>query len=147
MLTHECNPWFEPYMEITIGVIWISIIDLPPNFFVKESIFSIALAVGKLMIMDLATKNQIKPSCTKVKIKTDLVAKLPQRVKINKEMTLSEKSSPSGLKSNIITCQNITNIVAYKDMINIVARQFTQNYLMQNKKRCIRRNEKKQIQK
>ncbi|KAG5596649.1 hypothetical protein H5410_037881 [Solanum commersonii] len=59
--------------------------NLPPNFFAKEAIFSIASAVGKPLTVDTTTKNQTKPRCTRVKIEVDLTAKLPQRVKINEE--------------------------------------------------------------
>lgn len=33
----------------------------------------------------MATRNQTRPSCAKVKIEVDMIAKLPQRVRINKE--------------------------------------------------------------
>ncbi|KAK6795475.1 hypothetical protein RDI58_008928 [Solanum bulbocastanum] len=85
MRTLKWDPWFEPEVETTIGVAWISFPDLPPNFFAKEAIFSIASAVGKPLTMDMATKNQTRPSCARVKIKVDLIATLPQRVKINEE--------------------------------------------------------------
>lgn len=68
-----------------MGVAWISLPDLPPNFFAKEAIFSIALAVGKPLMVDIATKNHTGPSCSRVKVVVDLIAKIPQRVKINKE--------------------------------------------------------------
>ncbi|KAG5590811.1 hypothetical protein H5410_041325 [Solanum commersonii] len=53
------DPWFEPDVETTIGIAWISFPDLPPNFFVKEAIFSIASAVGKPLTVDMAP-NQTK---------------------------------------------------------------------------------------
>ncbi|KAK4732195.1 hypothetical protein R3W88_025183 [Solanum pinnatisectum] len=69
MRTLKLDPWFEPEVETTIG----------------EAIFSIASAVGKPLIVDMATKNQTRPSCPRVKIEVDLTATLPQRVKINEE--------------------------------------------------------------
>lgn len=33
------DPWFEPHMETTIGVAWISMTDLFPIVFAKEPIF------------------------------------------------------------------------------------------------------------
>lgn len=33
----------------------------------------------------MATKNQTRPSCARVEVEVDLVAKLPHRVKINEE--------------------------------------------------------------
>uniref|UniRef100_A0A0V0IDF8 Putative ovule protein n=1 Tax=Solanum chacoense TaxID=4108 RepID=A0A0V0IDF8_SOLCH len=85
MRTLKWDTWFEPEVETTIGVAWISFPDLPPNFFAKEAIFSIASAVGKPLTVDMATKNQTRPSCARVKIEVDLTARLPQRVKINEE--------------------------------------------------------------
>ncbi|KAK4737555.1 hypothetical protein R3W88_001252 [Solanum pinnatisectum] len=85
MRTLKWDPWFEPDVETTIGVAWISFRDLPPNFFVKEAIFFIASAVGKPLTVDMATKNQTRPSCARVKIEVDLTVKLPERVKINDE--------------------------------------------------------------
>lgn len=85
MRTLKWDPWFDPDVETTIGLAWISLPDLPPNFFAKEAFFSIASAVGKPLTVDMATKNKTRPSCAKVKIKVDLVAKLPQRVRINEK--------------------------------------------------------------
>lgn len=51
----------------------------------KEVIFSIASVVGKPLTVDMATKNQTRPSCARVKLEVDLTAKLPKRVKINEE--------------------------------------------------------------
>lgn len=85
MRTLKWDSWFEPDVENTICIAWISFPDLPPNFFAKEAIFSIASAVGKPLTVDMATKNQTRPSCAKVKIEVDLTANLPQRVRINEE--------------------------------------------------------------
>ncbi|KAG5582453.1 hypothetical protein H5410_053080 [Solanum commersonii] len=52
----ECvtgDPWFEPDVETTIGVACISFPDIPPHFFAKEAIFSIAAAVGKPLMVDM----------------------------------------------------------------------------------------------
>lgn len=59
--------------------------DLPPNFFTKEAIFSITSVVGKPLSVDMATRNLTRPSCTIVKVEVDLIADLPQRVKICEE--------------------------------------------------------------
>ncbi|WMV55379.1 hypothetical protein MTR67_048764 [Solanum verrucosum] len=56
--TLKWDPWFEPDMETTIGVAWISFPDLPPNFFAKEAIFSIASAVGKPLTVDMAMRTK-----------------------------------------------------------------------------------------
>lgn len=45
-------------METTTGITLIYMSDIPPNVFTREAIFSIALVVGKPLIVDMATKNQ-----------------------------------------------------------------------------------------
>ncbi|KAF3685459.1 hypothetical protein FXO37_00601 [Capsicum annuum] len=80
--TLKWDPWFEPNIETTLGVAWISLPDLPPNFFAKESIFSITSTVGKPLIVDMATKNHMRPSGARIKV---LIAKLAHIVKINKK--------------------------------------------------------------
>lgn len=87
-------------MEIIVRVAWISLPDIPPNFFVKKEIFSIAFAVGKPLSMDITTRNQTRPSCAKGKIKVDLVAKLPQRVRINEKDDVMGEIKSNKLKSN-----------------------------------------------
>lgn len=61
--------WFESDVAITIGVAWISFPDLPPNFFAKEALFSIASATGKTLTVGMAMRKQTRPSCAKVKLK------------------------------------------------------------------------------
>lgn len=63
-------------METTVRIAWISMLDLSPIFFLKEAIFSIASAVGKSLIIDMATKNQTLTSCARVKLKVDLITNL-----------------------------------------------------------------------
>ncbi|KAF3660792.1 hypothetical protein FXO37_13234 [Capsicum annuum] len=71
------DPWFDPDVETTIRVAWISKPDLPRNFIIRDAIFSVALAVGRPLTVDMATKNQTRPSCARVNVKVELVAKLP----------------------------------------------------------------------
>lgn len=85
MRTLKLDPWFEPNVETMIRVAWISMIDLPLNVFAKDLIFSITSAVGKPLTIDMATKNQTRPSYARVKVEVDLVAKLPHRIIINEE--------------------------------------------------------------
>lgn len=59
--------------------------DLPLNVFAKKALFSIASVVGKSLTVEMATKNQTRPSCTRVKVEVYLVANLPKKVRINKE--------------------------------------------------------------
>lgn len=44
--------------ETTQAMAWISFPDLKPTYFVKESIFSLASAVGKPLHLDMATINK-----------------------------------------------------------------------------------------
>lgn len=63
-------------------IAWISLPALPPNFFGKESIFSIVATVGKPLQVDMATNNKIRPSCARVKVEVDLLSDLPKRVNV-----------------------------------------------------------------
>ncbi|KAF3643141.1 hypothetical protein FXO38_19147 [Capsicum annuum] len=98
MPTLKWDPWFEPNVETTIDIAWISMLDLPPNFFAKEAIFSIVSAGGKPLMVDIATKNNTRPSCVRIKIEVDLLAKLPNRVKINEEDDISGKIKSKWIK-------------------------------------------------
>ncbi|KAH0696829.1 hypothetical protein KY289_014311 [Solanum tuberosum] len=53
--------------ETSMAIAWISFPALPPNIFGKEAVFTLAAAVGKPLQVDMATKNQTRPSCTRVK--------------------------------------------------------------------------------
>ncbi|KAH0636640.1 hypothetical protein KY289_036555 [Solanum tuberosum] len=64
------------------AIAWISFPSLPPNFFVKEAVFSLAAAVGKPLQVDLATKNQTRPSCAKVKVEVDLLREFPKLINV-----------------------------------------------------------------
>lgn len=68
--------------ETTTAVAWISFPSLPPNFFAKEAVFSLAAAVSKTLQVDLATQNKIRLSCTRVIVKVDLLGDFPKRINI-----------------------------------------------------------------
>lgn len=61
--TLKWDPLFDPEVETTIAVAWISLPSLPPNVFGKKAIFSIAAAIGKPLQVDTATTNKTRPSC------------------------------------------------------------------------------------
>uniref|UniRef100_M1DKD4 Uncharacterized protein n=1 Tax=Solanum tuberosum TaxID=4113 RepID=M1DKD4_SOLTU len=82
MRTLKWDPLFDPEEETTTAIAWISFPELPPNFFVKEAIFSLASAVGKSLQVDMATKNQSRPSCAGVKVEVNLLSDFPKRIKI-----------------------------------------------------------------
>ncbi|MCE2055306.1 hypothetical protein HAX54_042380 [Datura stramonium] len=62
--------------ETTKIIAWISFPNMLPTYFVKENLFSLALAVGKPLQLDAATINKIGPSCAKIIVLVDLVAGL-----------------------------------------------------------------------
>lgn len=64
---------FDPVEETSTTIAWISFLALLPNFFVKEIVFSLTVAVDKPLQVDLATKNQSRPSCARVKVEVDLL--------------------------------------------------------------------------
>ncbi|KAF3670134.1 Photosystem II CP43 reaction center protein [Capsicum annuum] len=41
------DPWFNPMEEMLVAMAWISFPSLPPHYFGKEALFSLASAVGK----------------------------------------------------------------------------------------------------
>ncbi|XP_070012939.1 uncharacterized protein [Nicotiana sylvestris] len=78
-------PWtigFNPKEETSKSVVWISFPDLPPNFFAKKSLLSIASDVGKPLTVDKATQDRTRPSVARVKVLLDLLDKHPKRVKL-----------------------------------------------------------------
>lgn len=90
--------WFLPEEESSIAVAWISFPYLPPNFFTKEAVFSLASAVGKPLTIDMATKNKTRPSCAKVKVEVDLLAIHPQIIKIIEEDEATRETKSKWIK-------------------------------------------------
>ncbi|XP_075099066.1 uncharacterized protein LOC142175954 [Nicotiana tabacum] len=78
-------PWtlgFNLKEETFMAVVWISFPGLPPNFFAKRSLLSIASAVGKALVVDKATQERTRPSAARVKVILDLLDKHPKKVKL-----------------------------------------------------------------
>lgn len=82
MRTFKWDPLFDPEEETSMVVAWISLPTLPPNFFGKEIIFSLAATVGKPLQVDMATCNKTRPSCARVKVEVDLLGEFPKRINI-----------------------------------------------------------------
>ncbi|KAH0685591.1 hypothetical protein KY290_017077 [Solanum tuberosum] len=82
MRTLKWDPMFNPEEETTTTIAWISFPSLPPIFFGREAVFSLAAAVGKPLQVDMATRNQTRPSCARVKVEVDLLKEFPKRIKI-----------------------------------------------------------------
>ncbi|KAG5630892.1 hypothetical protein H5410_002609 [Solanum commersonii] len=82
MRTFKWDPFFDPEEETSIAIAWISLSALPPIFFGRETIFSLAVAVGKPLQVDLATSNKTRPSCARVKVEVDLLGDFPKRVNL-----------------------------------------------------------------
>ncbi|KAH0723014.1 hypothetical protein KY290_005682 [Solanum tuberosum] len=52
--------------------------------------FSLAATVGKPLQVDMATRNQTRPSCARVKMEVDLLGEFPKRIKIGMKKTNGE---------------------------------------------------------
>ncbi|KAG5610744.1 hypothetical protein H5410_022025 [Solanum commersonii] len=59
--------------ETTIALAWISFSSLSPNFFVKESLFTMAKAMGIPLHVVMATISKSRLSFVKVKVEVDLL--------------------------------------------------------------------------
>ncbi|KAJ8550750.1 hypothetical protein K7X08_000120 [Anisodus acutangulus] len=77
-LIYDSN--FKLDKETLIAMAWISFPNLLTTFFVKESLFSLASAVGKPLQLDLATINNTRSNCARVKVQLDLLADLSKFV-------------------------------------------------------------------
>lgn len=73
MRTFKWESMFNPEEETSIVIAWILFPSLPPNFFCEEAIFSLAVVVGKPLLVDMTTKNRTRPNCTRVKFEVDLI--------------------------------------------------------------------------
>ncbi|KAH0716807.1 hypothetical protein KY290_013066 [Solanum tuberosum] len=73
---------FDLEEETTTAIAWISFPSLPPKFFGKETILSMAAAVGRPLQVDLATQNKTRPSCARVKVEVDLLGEFSKRKNI-----------------------------------------------------------------
>lgn len=78
--TLKWDPMFKPEEEMSTVIAWISFPSLPPNFIGQESVFSLVAEVGKPLQVDMATKNQTRPSCARVEV--DLLKELLKRIQI-----------------------------------------------------------------
>ncbi|KAH0672584.1 hypothetical protein KY290_024816 [Solanum tuberosum] len=90
MRTLKWDPMFNPEEETTIAIAWISFPALPPNFFGREVVFSLAVAVGKPLQVDMVTRNQTRPSCARMKVEVDLLGEFPKRIKIGMKKASGE---------------------------------------------------------
>lgn len=77
---------FKVDEETTQAMAWISFPDLCPTFFGKRSLFSLALAIEKLIHLDMTTINKTRPSCASVKVQVDLLGDLPKFVEIDSQI-------------------------------------------------------------
>ncbi|KAH0689149.1 hypothetical protein KY289_016507 [Solanum tuberosum] len=82
MRTLKWDLMFDPEEETSTAIAWISFPSLPPNVFGNETLFSMAAAVEKPLQVDMAMKNQTRPSCARVKVEADLLSELPKRISI-----------------------------------------------------------------
>ncbi|KAH0639802.1 hypothetical protein KY285_036388 [Solanum tuberosum] len=90
MRTLKWNPLFNLEEETSTTIAWISFLALPPKNFGKEAVFSLAAVVRKPLQVDMATKNQTRPSCARVKVEVDLLREFPKLIKIEMRMQNKE---------------------------------------------------------
>lgn len=78
-------PWtvgYNPKEETSKAAVWISLPNLSPELFARQSLLSIANAVGKPIAIDKATQVKSRPSTARVKVILDLLDKLPTRIRL-----------------------------------------------------------------
>lgn len=80
--TLKWEPLFDPEEETTTVIEWISFPSLPPNIFGEESVFSLEAVVWKPLQVDLATKEQTRQSCARVKVELDLLKEFPKHINV-----------------------------------------------------------------
>ncbi|KAG5628234.1 hypothetical protein H5410_013452 [Solanum commersonii] len=62
------TPSFSPMEETSIAMAWISFPSLPCQYFARNALFSMALAVGQPLDVDRATNDKTRPSTARVKV-------------------------------------------------------------------------------
>ncbi|KAH0717073.1 hypothetical protein KY285_013104 [Solanum tuberosum] len=90
MRTLKWDPCFDPKEETSTAIASISFPALPPIFFGKEAVFSLASAVGKPLQVDLATQNKTRLSCARVKVEVNLLGEFPKRINLGMRMKTGE---------------------------------------------------------
>lgn len=79
--------------ETTQAMAWISFPDLKQPYFVKQSIFSLASALGNVLNLDTPTINKTRPSSNRVKVKVDIFDNFPMFVELE---VVNECNDPLG---------------------------------------------------
>lgn len=80
--------------------------------------------MGKPLMIDMTTKNQITPRCAKVKVEVDLAAKLPQWIRINKKDDNTRALKSKWIKIQYNYMSSIVKNDAHKDMKKRTAKIF-----------------------
>lgn len=70
---------FYPKVKTTTAIALIFFLDLPPNFLGWKR-FSLAAVVGKTLEVDMETRNQIRPSCVRLKVEVDLLSEFLTKI-------------------------------------------------------------------
>lgn len=89
--------------------------------------FFIAIAEGKPLTVDMATRNQTRPSCAKIKIEVDLTDTLQQRMRIMKEDDVTGNIKFRWVKVQYDYMPKYRKDVDYKVITSRVAGQYTQS--------------------
>ncbi|KAH0669905.1 hypothetical protein KY285_024047 [Solanum tuberosum] len=78
--------------ETTQVIAWIYFPEHNPTYFVKETLFSLAIVVRKPQHLDLVTINKTRPSCARVKVQVDLISIFPKFVEMEIVHTSTKES-------------------------------------------------------
>ena len=82
MRTPKWDLVFNHEEDTTTTIALIPFPSFPPNHFGEEVVFSLALAAGKPLQVDVSTKHKTRPSCARVKVDVNLLKEVFKRIKI-----------------------------------------------------------------
>lgn len=68
--------------ETSNTITWVFSPNILPTYFVRESLFSLALAIGKPLHLETATLHKTWPNYVRVKVQINLATELPKFVRI-----------------------------------------------------------------
>ena len=74
------TPTFKPEEETPLVPIWISLPELPWNFYNKEFITTLLSPIGRVLYLDSASINKTRGSQARVKVQVDLTKERPPHI-------------------------------------------------------------------
>lgn len=86
------------------------------------------------MALDMATKNQTRPNCAKVKVEVDLVSDLPKRIKINEEIDTRGELISKWIPIKIDFCPKNREIIKEQQIQDIESSKSTRGDIICGRK-------------